>query len=115
MRRREAKEGVVYKVGDPELWCTVLVRMTETDSLHMQNSIYSGSTLKDTPSVTDLPYLNCMLFTALATSIKPLHDVLKCINFKSQALVRISEDGLRISVEDSRSLQGECSLCRLAS
>ncbi|KAJ8609255.1 hypothetical protein MRB53_039196 [Persea americana] len=50
------------------------------------------------------------MFTALATSIKPLHDVLKCISFKPQALVRISEDGLRVSVEDSKSLQAHAFL-----
>lgn len=43
-------------------------------------------------------------------SIKPLHDVLKCISFKPQALVRLSEEGLRFSVEDSRSLQAHAFL-----
>lgn len=50
---------------------------------------------------TELP-----LFAAVSGSAKQLFHLLRCIGFSSKAQVRISKEGLRFTVEDSRVMQG---------
>ncbi|ORY81037.1 Rad1/Rec1/Rad17 [Protomyces lactucae-debilis] len=50
------------------------------------------------------------LFSALAVSLKPLQDVLRCIHFKPTALCQINHEGIKISVEDAKSLQAHAFL-----
>ncbi|KAL8943355.1 MAG: hypothetical protein Q9216_001130 [Gyalolechia sp. 2 TL-2023] len=46
------------------------------------------------------------LFTAVSVSARQLFQLLKCINFAQKAQVRITEEGLRFTVEESRVIQG---------
>ena len=46
------------------------------------------------------------LFSAVSGSVRQLFQLLKCINFAQKAQVRITEEGLRFTVEDSRVIQG---------
>ncbi|KAL8629459.1 hypothetical protein Q9189_004850 [Teloschistes chrysophthalmus] len=46
------------------------------------------------------------LFTAVSSSVRQLFQLLKCINFAQKAHVRISSEGLRFAVEESRVIQG---------
>lgn len=50
---------------------------------------------------TELP-----LFAAVSGSAKQLFQLLRCIGFSPKAQVRISKEGLRFTVEDSRVMQG---------
>ncbi|KAL9584255.1 MAG: hypothetical protein Q9212_002234 [Teloschistes hypoglaucus] len=45
-------------------------------------------------------------FTAVSSSVRQLFQLLKCINFAQKAHVRISSEGLRFAVEESRVIQG---------
>lgn len=45
------------------------------------------------------------LFTALATSTRQLHNLLRCIAFTTMAEVNITSDGLRFTTEESRTIQ----------
>ncbi|KAL8714493.1 MAG: hypothetical protein Q9225_006559 [Loekoesia sp. 1 TL-2023] len=45
-------------------------------------------------------------FTAVSGSARQLFQLLKCINFAQKAQVRITEEGLRFTVEESRVIQG---------
>lgn len=47
------------------------------------------------------------LFTAVSSSVRQLFQLLKCINFAQKAHVRISSEGLRFAVEESRVIQGK--------
>ncbi|KAL8734062.1 MAG: hypothetical protein Q9181_003346 [Wetmoreana brouardii] len=49
---------------------------------------------------------NGPLFTAVSSSVRQLFQLLKCINFAQKAQVRITRDGLRFMVEESRVIQG---------
>lgn len=46
------------------------------------------------------------LFTAVSVSVRQLYQLLRCINFAQKAQVRITEEGLRFTVEESRVIQG---------
>ncbi|KAL8786331.1 MAG: hypothetical protein Q9213_002828 [Squamulea squamosa] len=46
------------------------------------------------------------LFTAVSGSVRNLFQLLKCINFATKAQVRITPEGLRFTVEESRVIQG---------
>ncbi|KAL8731946.1 MAG: hypothetical protein Q9166_003078 [cf. Caloplaca sp. 2 TL-2023] len=46
------------------------------------------------------------LFTAVSGSVRHLFQLLKCINFAAKSQVRITPEGLRFTVEDSRVIQG---------
>ncbi|KAL8764701.1 MAG: hypothetical protein Q9209_007924 [Squamulea sp. 1 TL-2023] len=46
------------------------------------------------------------LFTAVSGSVRHLFQLLKCINFATKAQVRITPEGLRFTVEESRVIQG---------
>lgn len=46
------------------------------------------------------------LFAAVSGSAKQLFQLLRCIGFSPKAQVRISKEGLRLTVEDSRVMQG---------
>ncbi|KIV82312.1 hypothetical protein PV11_04432 [Exophiala sideris] len=46
------------------------------------------------------------LFTAISTSAKQLHTLLKCIAFSQRAEVQITQSGIRFSVEEARVVQG---------
>ncbi|KAI4258050.1 MAG: hypothetical protein LQ352_001371 [Teloschistes flavicans] len=46
------------------------------------------------------------LFTAVSSSVRQVFQLLKCINFAQKAHVRISREGLRFAVEESRVVQG---------
>lgn len=45
------------------------------------------------------------LFTALATSTRQLHSLLRCVAFTPQAIVHITSEGLRFTVEEVQSVQ----------
>ncbi|KAL8944107.1 MAG: hypothetical protein Q9211_000698 [Gyalolechia sp. 1 TL-2023] len=55
----------------------------------------------NTESVNEEP-----LFTAVSVSARQLFQLLKCINFAQKAQVRITEEGLRFTVEESRVIHG---------
>src|SRR5689334_17911948 len=46
------------------------------------------------------------LFTAISTSARQLHVLLRCIAFSPRAEVQITHSGIRFSVEEARVLQG---------
>jgi len=46
------------------------------------------------------------VFTALATSTRQLHSLLRCIAFTPMAEVNITADGLRFTTEESHAIQG---------
>ncbi|KAL8846177.1 MAG: hypothetical protein Q9221_008706 [Calogaya cf. arnoldii] len=46
------------------------------------------------------------LFTAVSGSVRHLFQLLRCINFATKAQVRITPEGLRFTVEESRVVQG---------
>ncbi|KAF1985535.1 hypothetical protein K402DRAFT_103452 [Aulographum hederae CBS 113979] len=46
------------------------------------------------------------LFTAVSSSARQLHALLRCINFGPKAQVQISAEGLRFSVEESSAMEG---------
>lgn len=46
------------------------------------------------------------LFAAVSGSAKQLFQLLRCVGFSLKAQVRISKEGLRFTVEDSRVMQG---------
>lgn len=50
------------------------------------------------------------LFTAVSSSVRQLFQLLKCINFSQKAQVRITPEGLRFTVEESRVIQGQSSV-----
>lgn len=52
------------------------------------------------------------LFRAVATSTRPLYQLLKTISFANKVHVEITEDGLRFSVDHARVMQGMSS-CRV--
>ncbi|KAK0391817.1 hypothetical protein NLU13_1316 [Sarocladium strictum] len=43
---------------------------------------------------------------AVATSTRPLYQLLRCINFSPRVHVQITEDGIRFSADNSRVMQG---------
>ena len=45
-------------------------------------------------------------FSAVTSSTRQLFNILRCVGFVSRAQVQISNDGIRVSVEDSRVMQG---------
>ena len=46
------------------------------------------------------------LFRAIASSTRPLYQLLKAIGFANKVHVEITEDGLRFSVDHTRVMQG---------
>ncbi|CCX11133.1 putative DNA repair protein Rad1 [Pyronema domesticum] len=46
------------------------------------------------------------VFTATSSNARQLYNVLKCLNFQSKAQIEINHDGLIVTVEDSRVMQG---------
>jgi len=46
------------------------------------------------------------VFTALATSTRQLHSLLRCIAFTPMTEVNITADGLRFTTEESHAIQG---------
>ena len=46
------------------------------------------------------------LFTATTTSARQLLALLKCVGFDSKATLQISAEGIRVTVEDTRVMQG---------
>lgn len=46
------------------------------------------------------------LFRAVATSTRPLYQLLKCINFAPRVHVQITEDGVRFAADHARVMQG---------
>lgn len=49
---------------------------------------------------------NPPVFAAKTSSVRQILSLLKCIGFISKAQVQISSEGLRVTVEDSRVMQG---------
>ena len=47
-----------------------------------------------------------LLFSAVSSSARQLFQLLRCISFASKAQVRISNEGLRFTVEESQVMQG---------
>lgn len=54
------------------------------------------------------------LFTAVSDSARQLFLLLKCINFAQKAQVRLTKEGVRFTVEESRVIQGNSSYYCLA-
>ncbi|ROT35011.1 DNA repair exonuclease rad1 [Sodiomyces alkalinus F11] len=50
------------------------------------------------------------LFRAVATSTRPLYQLLRCVNFTNKIHVLITEEGIRFSADLSRVMQGTASL-----
>ncbi|KAG4305185.1 hypothetical protein PORY_001355 [Pneumocystis oryctolagi] len=50
------------------------------------------------------------VFTAVTDTVAPIITLLKCIAFKPRCVVRISSEGLKLTVEDSLSLQAHAFL-----
>lgn len=46
------------------------------------------------------------LFRAVASSTRPLYQLLKCISFTNKIHVEITEGGLRFAADNSRVMQG---------
>ncbi|GAO13756.1 uncharacterized protein UV8b_01598 [Ustilaginoidea virens] len=46
------------------------------------------------------------IFRAVATSTRPLHQLLRCINFAPKVHVQITEEGIRFAADNSRAMQG---------
>jgi cell cycle checkpoint protein len=46
------------------------------------------------------------IFSAISNSARHLYLLLRCVSFSPKALVQITSDGLRFSVEESRAMQG---------
>ena len=46
------------------------------------------------------------LFTAVSGSARQLYQLLRCLNFAAKAQVRITEEGLRFTAEESQVMQG---------
>ncbi|KAK2591346.1 checkpoint clamp complex protein Rad1 [Conoideocrella luteorostrata] len=46
------------------------------------------------------------IFRAVATSTRPLYQLLRCINFAPRVHVQITEDGIRFAADHSRVMQG---------
>ncbi|KAF8458016.1 Rad1/Rec1/Rad17 [Terfezia claveryi] len=53
---------------------------------------------------------NSPCFSAVTSSARQLFNILRCVGFVSRAQVQISSDGIRVSVEDSRVMQGHAFL-----
>lgn len=47
------------------------------------------------------------VFRAVASSTKPIHQILRCITFTNKVHVEISEDGIKFAAESSRVMQGK--------
>lgn len=47
------------------------------------------------------------VFNAVSNSAKQLHLLLRCINFGAKAQVQLTPEGMRVSVEEARTMQGE--------
>lgn len=47
------------------------------------------------------------VFKAVSSSARQLFQLLNCIRFASKAQVKITADGVKVTVEDSRVMQGE--------
>lgn len=46
------------------------------------------------------------IFRAVATSTRPLYQLLRCISFAPRAHVQITEDGIRFAADHARVMQG---------
>jgi len=57
----------------------------------------------DTQSTVSAP----PLFRAVASSTRPLYQLLKCISFASKIHVEITEGGLRFAADHARVMQGK--------
>jgi cell cycle checkpoint protein len=51
------------------------------------------------------------IFRAVASSTRPLYQLLKAINFTNKVHVDITENGLRFAADHARVMQGECGCC----
>lgn len=47
------------------------------------------------------------IFRAVATSTRPLYQLLRCINFAPRVHVQITEEGVRFASDHARVMQGE--------
>lgn len=46
------------------------------------------------------------IFRAVATSTRPIYQLLRCINFAPRVHVQITEQGIRFAADHSRVMQG---------
>ena len=53
---------------------------------------------------------NQPIFSAVSTSARQLHSLLKCIAFTDKVQVQIAEDGLRFSSGESSVMEGAASV-----
>lgn len=56
-----------------------------------------------TPPVTQ----SGVLFRAVASSTRPIQQLLKCINFTNKVHVEIGEDTIKFAADQSRVMQGK--------
>lgn len=54
------------------------------------------------------------VFRAVASSTKPIQQLLKCITFTSKVHVEIGEDNIKFAADQSRVMQGGSRLARNA-
>lgn len=47
------------------------------------------------------------LFRAVASSTRPIQQLLKCINFTNKVHVEITEEGIKFAADQSRVMQGQ--------
>ncbi|KAL7271932.1 checkpoint clamp complex protein Rad1 [Rhizina undulata] len=62
------------------------------------------------PLATTSPEEEEPLFSAVTSSTRTLYSLLKCISFSPTAQIQVSNDGIRVTVEDSRIMQGHAFL-----
>ncbi|KAI5809470.1 putative DNA repair protein Rad1 [Pyronema omphalodes] len=74
--------------------------------VYLPTTMPSNATRESTaaPTVTDDEPQP--VFTATSSNARQLYNVLKCLNFQSKAQIEINRDGLIVTVEDSRVMQG---------
>lgn len=48
------------------------------------------------------------LFRALATSTRPIYQLLRCVSFANKVHVEISDDGIKFIADHTRVMQGTC-------
>lgn len=58
---------------------------------------------------TPAPNLVPPLFRAVASSTRPLFQLLRCINFTNKIHVEITADGIRFTADQARVMQGKLS------
>lgn len=77
------------------------VSRTSPHSLHFSHASQISAAAMAGSSMDQPP-----LFSAVSSSARQLFQLLKCINFSSKAHVQITDDGIRVSAQESQVMQG---------